>query len=88
MSITADEVLKNSPFAYAYHRIILDEDGKPVDYEFLDVNSAFEKTIGLEKQQILNKRATYILPAITESKINWISVYGNVALTGEENSFV
>ena len=88
MSITADEVLKRSPFAYAYHRIILDNTAKPVDYEFLDVNSAFEKTIGLEKQQILNKRVTDILPEITESEFDWISVCGNVALTGEENSFV
>jgi hypothetical protein len=86
MSKTADEVLKKSPFAYAYHRIILDDSDRPVDYEFLDVNNAFENMVGLEKQHILYRKATEILPEVTESKYDWVSVYGNVALTGEENS--
>ena len=28
--------------AYAYHRIITDLNGRPVDYEFLEINSAYE----------------------------------------------
>jgi hypothetical protein len=30
----------------AYHRIVVDGSGKPVDYVFLEVNQAFEKNDG------------------------------------------
>ena len=35
-------LISKAPFGYAYHKIILDEDRKPVDYEFIHVNPVFE----------------------------------------------
>ena len=37
--------------AYAYHKVLLDEKGKPVDYVFLEVNETFEKFTGLKKKK-------------------------------------
>ena len=34
---------------FAYHRIVVDKAGKPVDYVFLEVNHAFEKMTGLRE---------------------------------------
>jgi hypothetical protein len=39
--------INNSPLGFAYHRIICNQDGKPIDYEFLDVNESFENMTGL-----------------------------------------
>ena len=35
-------LIKTSPFGYAYHKVIFDNDKNPVDYYFLEVNKAFE----------------------------------------------
>ncbi|WP_245526215.1 PAS domain S-box protein [Methanohalophilus mahii] len=75
-------------FAYARHKIILDENDKPVNYQFLDVNSAFEDMTGLKKDHILNKTATEVLPKIVEDDFDWAALFGHVALTGEDISFV
>jgi hypothetical protein len=50
MSTPADTNFEKYPFAYARHKIILDENDKPVNYQFLDVNSAFEDMTGLKKR--------------------------------------
>ncbi|MBN2750722.1 MAG: PAS domain S-box protein [Bacteroidales bacterium] len=68
----------------AVHKMIFDDKGNPIDYTFLDVNSAFEKLTGLKRSDILGKTVLEILPR-TE-KI-WIEKYGQVALTGESITF-
>lgn len=70
--------------AFALHEIICDASGKPVDYRFLAVNSAFESMTGLKAADILGKTVLEVLPG-TESY--WIETYGRVALTGEPTRF-
>ena len=78
----------NSPLlAYAHHRIIVDDDDVPVDYVFLEVNEAFEKMTGLVADEVINKTVTTVMPDITTGEFDWISIYGKVALTGEEMNF-
>jgi len=71
----------------AYHKIITDENGRAVDYVFLDVNDAFERLTGLKRAYIIDKKVTEVLPGIVRDPADWIGVYGRVALTGEEASF-
>ncbi|APH39472.1 PAS domain S-box protein [Methanohalophilus halophilus] len=87
MPNTADETFKESHFGYARHKIILDENGNAVNYLFLDVNAAFEDMTGLKKENIINKTVTEVIPEIVEDDFDWISLYGHVALTGEDISF-
>ncbi len=93
-----EEALKKSELRYkslftemlngfAYHKIITDENGKPVDYVFLAINSAFEKLTGLKKGDIIGKKVTEVLPGIEKDQVDWIGTYGKVALTGEEARF-
>ncbi len=70
--------------AFALHEIVLDENGKPIDYIFLDVNPAFERFTGLKKVDIIDKRIRTVLPNI---ETHWIETYGNVALTEEDIIF-
>jgi PAS domain S-box-containing protein len=72
---------------FAYHRIVVDSAGKPVDYIFLEVNHAFEKMTGLKRKQIIGKKVTTVLPGIEKDSSDWIGVYGRVALTGEPVQF-
>jgi PAS domain-containing protein len=80
------EIIKNLHVGYAYHRIICDSHGVPVDYEYLEVNQAFETATGLIGAEIIGKKFTEIFPGIGGSGFDWINFYGEIALnntTGE-----
>ncbi len=68
---------------FVLHEIILDDDGKPCDYRFLDINPAFEKLTGLTTD-VIGKRVREVIPNIDKE---WIEKFGNVALTGESIAF-
>ncbi len=72
---------------FAYHKVLVDKSGKPVDYVFLEVNNAFEKMTALKREKIIGKKVTEVLIGIENDPANWISVYGRVALTGEPVKF-
>jgi len=72
---------------FAYHKIVVDKSGKPVDYVFLEVNYAFEQMTGLKREQIIGKRVTDVLVGIEKDPADWICIYGKVALTGEPVQF-
>jgi len=65
---------------FALHEIITDEQGRPCDYRFLDVNPAFERLTGLKRADLIGKRVLEVLPGIES---HWIDSYGWVTLTGE-----
>ena len=75
------------PDAFAYHQIILDDKEIPVDYFFIEINTAFEEMTGLSREKVIGKKVTEILPEILDSRFNWIVTYGRVALTGERDKF-
>lgn len=81
------EVLQQAPFGYAYHQIILDENGEPIDYVFLDANPAFAAMTGLNASAIIGQRVTQILPDIRVGEFDWVAVYSEVALTGAKREF-
>lgn len=72
---------------FAYHKVVVDMDGKPIDYVFLVVNKAFEELTGLKKEKIIGKRVTEVLKGIQDDPADWIGRYGRVALTGEPAQF-
>jgi PAS domain S-box-containing protein len=69
---------------FGLHEIILDADGKPCDYLFLELNDAFERQTGLPREKIVGKRVKEVLPDIEPY---WIEAYSRVALTGEPAHF-
>ena len=74
----------NQPSGFALHEIVLDANGEPCDYRFLEINPAFEKLTGLQAQDLIGKTVLEVMPQ-TESY--WIETYGGVALTGKPISF-
>jgi PAS domain S-box-containing protein len=72
---------------FAYHKVIFDDQGKPVDYIYLEVNNAFEKMTGLKKEDVVGKRVTELIPGVEHEQANWIEKYGSVVLTGKPISF-
>jgi PAS domain S-box-containing protein len=61
---------------FALHEIINDENGKPADYRFLDVNHAFEKLTGSVAKEVIGESVHKVLKG---AKKIWIEKYGRVA---------
>ena len=64
---------------FALHEIILDVTGKAVDYRYLLINPAFEKTVGIPSGVMVGKTARELFPGTEEY---WIEKFGEVAITG------
>ncbi len=68
----------------AVHEIIIDENKKPIDYRYVEVNESYLRLFNYKRQDIIGKR---ILEVVPELESYWIEVFGSVALTGEPKYF-
>lgn len=62
--------------------LIFDGAGKPIDYRFLEVNSAFVRQAGLDDP--VGRTIREIAPDYEQ---HWLDIYGQIALTGEPARF-
>ena len=69
----------------AYCKMLFDHHDRPVDFVYLDVNSAFGRLTGLEN--VVGKKVTEVIPGIKESQPELFEIYGRVALTGQPEKF-
>jgi PAS domain S-box-containing protein len=67
---------------FCVFEVLLDGDGRPRDYRFLEINHLFEQFTGLIDP--VGRTALEMVPDLERS---WIEVYGRVALTGERLRF-
>lgn len=77
-------LFSNMAEGFALHEIITDGEGRPIDYRFLDINPAFERLTGLDREEVLGRRVLDVLPG---TEPHWIENYGCVALDGEPAHF-
>ncbi|MEI6788679.1 MAG: PAS domain S-box protein [bacterium] len=69
------------PIGVAYHEMIYDEAGKPVDYRFLDANECYLELTGIDPR---GKTVRQAFPGIENDPFDWIGTFGRVARTGEQ----
>ena len=62
--------------------VIFDENGKPVDYVFVEANPAFERQTGLTN--VVGRSARTLVPDLEP---HWFELYGRVARTGDPVRF-
>ena len=75
------QLFENMSEGIAYCRMLFDESGRPTDFEFLEVNSAFPRLTGLK--DAVGKRMTELIPGIRESNPGLLETYGRVVVTGQ-----
>jgi PAS domain S-box-containing protein len=68
----------------AVHEIIYDRANNAVDYRILDVNPAYEKIFGLNKEQVLGRKASEIYGVDIAP---YLDIYAKVAGTRQSTSF-
>ncbi|HRZ58033.1 MAG TPA: GAF domain-containing protein [Candidatus Paceibacterota bacterium] len=75
------DLFNNSLSGIALHEIVVNGQGEPIDYIFLEANPAFETQTGTRVADILGRRATEVYPGVEASGL--IHTYGEVALGGQ-----
>jgi len=70
------------PMGFCIIELVFDEDGRPVDYIFLEMNEAFASQTGL--QDAVGRTIREIAPGIEEA---WFEIYGEIARTGVPRTF-
>lgn len=78
-------LFENMTSGFAVHKMLYDQNGKPFDYRYLEVNPAFAKLTGMPMQSILGKTLKQVMPNTEEY---WIEVFGKVAMTGEPTTYL
>ena len=64
----------------SYNKIILDESGIPVDFEYIEINEASAEMIGYKREQVIGKRFSDIYKGSLDSFQCMIKAFGKVAL--------
>ncbi|KUG02904.1 hypothetical protein ASZ90_019678 [hydrocarbon metagenome] len=70
---------------FALLEIIYDDDHRPIDFKYIDVNPAFERIYGLTRLQVVGRTGYDVL--LPEEVIYRTNVYGQVVQTGQPASF-
>lgn len=66
---------------------MFDENDKPIDYVFLEINDSFEIFTGLKRKNTIGKKIIEVIPGVKDATPDLISIYGKVALTGKSTKF-
>lgn len=74
--------IENVDIGICVIEVLFDENGKPVDYLFLDANPALEKQTGIVG--VIGRRMLEYAPNMEQ---HWFDTYGRVATTGEAAHF-
>ena len=77
-------LFENMTAGFALHEMIYDEQGKPLDYRYLEINPAFERLTGVPGKALLGKTVKEVMPGTEQY---WIDVFGKVARTGEPAAY-
>ncbi len=76
-----DKLFANMINGFAYCQMIFDKEGKPSDFIYLQVNDAFSKITGFEKNEIIGKKVSQAIPGIKEANPELFEIYGRVSLS-------
>ncbi len=77
-------LFENLTAGFALHEMIYDENGKPVDYRYIEVNPAFEKLTGAKAADLIGHTVKEVMP---DTEAHWIETFGKVAQTGQPVSY-
>jgi PAS domain S-box len=81
------KIIFDSTFGYSYSRIVRNDEGTPVDYEFLDVNESFAKMMGLPVDGLVGHRVTEVIEGFGHDSFDWIGFFAHVTDFGEKREF-
>ncbi|MBP1765665.1 MAG: ydaM1 [Firmicutes bacterium] len=77
------EFFEKSPIAYSYHRVMLNEQGIPYDYEYLKINKAYEDMMKVTASAVVGKRFKEVVVADWAEEDRWNKVVQDVMMNNK-----
>ncbi len=81
------DLFDNMPNGCAYYQMLFDEAGNPVDFAYLQVNTAYEKSVGRSRCELIGSRVTGVFSGLSQASFQWVKKYIKVASFGEPAAF-
>ena len=75
-------LFKNLFNGFVYFKMILGDTGHVVDYRILEVNDAFEKLAGINKNELVGRQISETVLS-SQRAINWMEMFSNLPISGE-----
>ncbi|MGD0449504.1 MAG: GAF domain-containing protein [Candidatus Bathyarchaeia archaeon] len=80
-------LFENMLDGFAFCKMVFDEQNKPIDFIYLEINDAFERITGLKREAVVGKKVTEAIPGIENANPELFEIYGRVAVTCQEERF-
>ena len=68
---------------FVYFEKVFDDNGNFVDYSIMEVNAAFEKLTGFNKNELVGKRMSETVFSPQKASINWLEMLNDLPINGE-----
>ncbi len=75
------------PQGMALNSLIYGANNEPIDFMTIAANKSYERILGLKRPEIVLKRMANLHSLTTPEPIDWVKIYGKVALTGNPDLF-
>lgn len=83
MSQHYQEIIQHCPAGFAYHKSICDKNGY-LDFEFVEVNSAYKKLLGFESIELIGRTIKEVMP---EDQFNLVQEFTDAARNGGSKQY-
>ena len=80
-------LFENIQHGFALHEIVTDDSGKPCNYRLLAANETYLRILDLKPGTKMGQLVTDLFPFVLQDKVDWIGLYGEVALSGIPRRF-
>jgi len=74
-------IVEKFPIGFLHGQIIYDSEGVPYDFQFIKINAAYERIIGLDRSQLIGKRASELLQNLPAERVEWFRDFSQKALS-------
>lgn len=68
---------------FAHARIVRDENGKPIDWQYINVGKGLEKYVPVPPETLVGKKVSDAIPGAIEADPKWLDIFNEVATTGK-----
>ena len=73
-----DNLFANMNSGFAYCKMLFNDENKPVDFVYLQINNAFERIIGLNRSQVIGKRVSKVIPGFEKENRELFEIFDRV----------
>lgn len=78
-------IVEQTTIGYSYNKIIYNDAGKPVDYQFIEMNQAYESMINIQKNEWIGERISKLYKKMNTEPVSW-EVFHDSIFTKHKNN--